>query len=229
MDSDHGRRSQLRGVLFDFEGTLVDFQWRLAAAHAEALETLAKFGLDGEHFGPDPDYAVLFNRTRDHDRCLGDRAPLGPCISLLAEIYDRYDADALTRWRLYPQTRAVLDTLAQAGCRLGVVSSIGRRTLLPALEKLGIAGFFRIVVSRDEVTKIKPHPEGLLKAAQDLALDAEALLYVGDSIKDVDAAHAAGMAACHLDGGEDRQGDAARSAPEYTIATIQELPAIVGV
>jgi phosphoglycolate phosphatase-like HAD superfamily hydrolase len=100
---------------------------------------------------------------------------------------------------------------------------------LPALEKLGIAGFFRIVVSRDEVTKIKPHPEGLLKAAQDLALDAEALLYVGDSIKDVDAAHAAGMAACHLDGGEDRQGDAARSAPEYTIATIQELPAIVGV
>ena len=39
---------KLKALIFDFEGTLVDFQWRLAEAEAEAGQLLAELGVTGD-------------------------------------------------------------------------------------------------------------------------------------------------------------------------------------
>ena len=208
---------QVDAVFFDFEGTVVDFQWQLAAAVDETLTALASAGLSRDLFGPQPGYASIYNRVVDLSS--GD----GSMLKTVDSIYDRYDQDALTRWRCYDDTLDVLSNLKQNNYPVALISNVGQVALMAALEKLGMKEYFDVVISRNEMTHIKPDPEGLLAACQRLALTPERVLFVGDSRNDVVATHAADMVSCYLVGGEDTPELLASFSPHLTIQKLGEL------
>ena len=81
-----------------------------------------------------------------------------------------------------------------------------------------------MVVCPDDVSKPKPHPEPLLKAAADLKLAAYQCWYVGDHIRDIDAARAAGMPSVaalfgYVEAGDDPQ----QWQADYSINQPQDL------
>ena len=95
-----------------------------------------------------------------------------------------------------PAAPALLPTalLAFAGkARVGMVSNVGRRALAAALNRFDFAPWLSPVVSRDEVTYMKPKAEGILRLLSDWQLAAGDVLFVGDSRADVFGARAAGM------------------------------------
>lgn len=190
-------------LLFDLEGTLTDFQWNLKGAAAEILDLLLKHGIDPDAFGANPDYARLFNTTQKMITTWPqDRAK--ELISRLNIVYNRYDADALSRWQLYPDTVSTLKTLFKSGYRMGVVSNCGRIAVDNVLKKFNLTSNFELIISRNEVTRVKPHPEGLLAACRILGLPPEDILFVGDSVNDILPANEIGMPSCFLNSGEAR-------------------------
>ncbi|NNF98994.1 MAG: HAD family hydrolase [Desulfobacteraceae bacterium] len=193
---------KIRGIFFDFEGTLVNFQWRIVPAIKEVLEALELLGVTPRMLGGNPNYAQILNRvydlTKGNDASAGTRA-----LDLVHEVYDRYDADALTRWQLLPEAHAVLTTLKARKFKLAMVSNIGEAVLSTAMEKLHIKPFFDCVISRNHVSYLKPHPGGLIAAAGQVGIRPHQVLFVGDSVNDIVAARDAGMHAGYLVGGED--------------------------
>ena len=190
-------------ILFDLEGTLVDFQWRLDEAVREILPVLADSGIDTRRYGPSPDYAGLFNTTLDltRDWNPGKSAQL---FDQLGVIYDKYDRDALSRWTPYPDTLSLLDSLAASGYCMGVVSNCGAQAVHTVLAKFRLSDYFDIILSRNEVSRIKPSPEGLILALERLGASPDQALFIGDSVNDILAAQAVPMASCFLSGGESR-------------------------
>jgi HAD superfamily hydrolase (TIGR01509 family) len=77
--------------------------------------------------------------------------------------------------------------------RLGVASSSNRRVIDAVLEKSGLARFFEVTVSSEEVPRGKPAPDVFLEAARRLAVPPERCAAVEDSGNGIRAAHAAGM------------------------------------
>jgi phosphoglycolate phosphatase len=219
--------SKVKEVLFDFEGTLVDFQWQLEPAVAETLGALSKAGFQRQWYGEKPGYAHIYNHTVDlanqgKGQGTSDSAP-----ALVDTIYDRFDADALTRWNLYPDTLEMLGTLRHQGFRMAVVSNVGKRSLQAAMEKLQLSHLIQVVISRDDVFKIKPHPEGLLTAAKALGVKPAEVLFVGDSRNDVGAARQAGMQAGYLRGGEDSPEAMALFPADIELDKLLQLPPIL--
>jgi phosphoglycolate phosphatase len=202
----------VQGVFFDFEGTLVTFQWNLAGALKETWEGLESLGISQQMLGGKLNYAELLNRVNelalDKDTPNGDRA-----LKLVHMVYDRYDADALTRWQRMPGAHHVLKTLREREYKVALITNVGATALRAALEKLDIQSFFACVVSRNHVSRLKPDLEGLIKAADQMEVLPGQVLFVGDSVNDVNAARNAGMLAGYLVGGEDR------------IVGVDELPA----
>jgi phosphoglycolate phosphatase len=188
-------------ILFDLEGTLVDFQWRLNDAVKEILPVLAGAGIDPALYGESPGYADLYNTTRDitSNWEFQKRAPL---FKQLTAIYDKYDQDALSRWLPYPEARPVLEKLSGFGYRMGVVSNCGTFAADTLLERFHLAGFFEITLSRNDVSYLKPDPEGLKKALKRLCAPVDKTLFVGDSINDILAAKKIFMPSCFLSCGE---------------------------
>src|SRR5207253_1557609 len=66
-----------------------------------------------------------------------------------------------------------------------------RRELRHTLEQFGVKKLFRRVITMDDVERLKPHPEGLLRLLN--GADPTAALYLGDNLDDALASQRAGV------------------------------------
>jgi HAD superfamily hydrolase (TIGR01509 family) len=206
-------------VLFDFEGTLVDFQWSLAAAEAELRAVLSDLGFDLTPFVRD-NYAVLRSRALD----LASSDDVRHRIEArFGEIYDRYDRDALTRWSLQRGAQELLQGLRTAGVRLALISNVGRLALGDALARLGLSTAFDAVVTRNDVGRAKPSGEGLRKALSLLHADPDRAMMVGDSLSDLFAARDAGVEVAILLGGENPPELIHQNQPDHVISCLNQV------
>ena len=224
---DSKKSLRVREIFFDFEGTLVDFQWQLIPAVNECVSVLVNAGFKKEWYGSNPSYAHIYNHTFDLTRKEKGKGGEPPALAIIDTIYDQYDADALTRWNLYPQTLEVVETLGKQGFRMGIISNIGKVALRTAMDRLDLSSRIEMVISRNDVKRLKPHPEGLIKAAEALQVDPAQILFIGDSRNDAKAARAAGMLAGYLRGGEDSPEDMAQFPTDLEIDNLGQLPSLL--
>lgn len=93
-----------------------------------------------------------------------------------------------------PGVSALLKNLHEAGIPCCVGSSTGRANIELALDVLGLRSLFRSIVSAEDVTEGKPHPDVFLKAAACLCLPPRACVVIEDAHAGIEAARAGGMA-----------------------------------
>lgn len=134
-----------KAVLFDFEGTLVDFQWQLQAAVDETVATLTEAGYATDSFGTTPSYVDIYNQSAQLIAAGSGICDGSESMRIIDSIYDAYDADAASRWQLYPDAVGVLKQLRSDGYRLGLVSNVGNAALTEAVARLGLVQSFEIV------------------------------------------------------------------------------------
>lgn len=214
----------IEAMLFDFEGTLVDFQWQLSAAIEETLAMLRKIGFTEDRI-----------QSRRYSTLMTEAMQAAVEIGLLPDqvrekigcVYDRYDEDALTRWALRPGGKDFLNTIKAKGMRTGLVSNVGRKTLTKALSKLGLEEFFDVALSRNDVLNLKPHPDGLNLAIQKLGISKENSIFLGDSLDDVNAARNAGIRIMIITDGENVKEDILAAKPDQVIQSYDELLRVV--
>jgi phosphoglycolate phosphatase len=181
---------RVRGVLFDLDGTLIDSAPDLAGAanrlradHGMAPLPLADLrpmvgsgarGMVGVAFGVAPGDA-RFEPLRD---------------AFLAH----YDACLLETTHPFDGVEAMLSALEAAGVPWGIVTNKATRFTAPIVAGLGLAQRAAVVVCGDTTPHSKPHPEPLWHAARAMGLAPQDVVYVGDDLRDAQAAKAAGMA-----------------------------------
>lgn len=92
-----------------------------------------------------------------------------------------------------PGALELVRSLQHAGIKQGLASSTPRENIRLVLGSLGLAGFFEAIVSSEDVSRGKPHPEVFLLSAQKLRVKPGNCLVIEDAIDGVRAAKAAGM------------------------------------
>ena len=112
-----------------------------------------------------------------------------------------FEAEAVPRTRLTPGAVAVLRRLPALGLPTGIVSSNAAPVVAAVLERERVSSAFGAIVGRDDVARLKPAPEGLLKCCAALGVRPGRCIYVGDSVSDIKAARAAGMTGFGVVGG----------------------------
>jgi len=210
----------VEAVLFDFEGTLVDFQWDLKGAVQEVLQRLNALGFPVDRL-QGKKYSILKNQA------MAIASEIGQSPEQVKEeidsIYDRFDADALLRWSLRPQAKEFLSSLKTSDIRTGLVSNVGEKAIEEGIKKLGLSSLFNILVSRNDVRHLKPNGEGIRLALKSLNIAKEKALFVGDSIDDIQAAKEAGLRVIIILGGENPRPDLLSGRPDFLIDDYGEL------
>lgn len=77
--------------------------------------------------------------------------------------------------------------------KLAIASSSSKKNVMIVINRFNLDGFFSCYITREDVTKIKPHPEIYLLTARKLDLSPSECLVIEDSIAGVSAAKSAGM------------------------------------
>ena len=140
-----------------------------------------------------------------------------------------YDISLATTPANMPETVKELSQIY----KLGLVTSRVRETTFADLTLAKLREYFGVVISYQDTTNHKPHPEPLLLAASKLEVKPAKCVYIGDVENDIICARAAGMKviiyAPSLRGQSDRQKQSNENFPnaDATFSNFKELPEVV--
>ncbi|BDG02761.1 haloacid dehalogenase type II [Anaeromyxobacter oryzae] len=223
-------RVPLRAAVFDAYGTLFD----VTSAAADAKDAL------GAHWQPLADLwrtkqlqyswlRGLAGRHADFRQVTGDALDFaleslgvgdGALRARLMTLYETLAA--------YPDARPALEALRRSGLPCAILSNGSPPMLAAATRSAGLTGLLDAILSVEEVGVYKPHPSVYRLAVDRLGLAPEEILFVSSNGWDAWGAKASGLtvAWCNRSG---QPPERLRPAPDFTIRSLAELPAIAGV
>lgn len=187
--------NRIKAFLFDLNGTMIDdMQYHIIAWH----HILNDLGAD-------------ISLERMKEECYGKNHELLERTfpgRFTAEEKDKmsYEKEEAYQKAFKPQLQLIngLERFLRQAKQHGIKMAIGSAAIMFnidfVLDSLSIRHYFDVLISADDVTHSKPHPETYLKCAQALSVKAAECLVFEDSPKGVDCAFNAGMPAVVIRG-----------------------------
>jgi len=213
------RVASVECVLFDLDGTLIDT--------IDMIRESMRYATGKVLGAPLPDEVLMRN--------------VGvPLIVQMREFSAEHADELLTTYREhnhrvhdvmvkeYPGVEAALEALLAAGLKLGIVTSKSRAVAMKGIDRFTLGRFFDTIVACDDVPVHKPEPYPLLFAAEQLGVDIERCVYVGDSPHDMSAAVAAGSISVAALWGAFTRDRVLEPGPDYEASSINDVVAILG-
>lgn len=172
-------------LLFDLDGTILNTEPAILESYRRLFEKYAP--------------NVEFDREKQV-------SVIGPPLSKMMKIYfPDQDTDALIKeyrainMKIHPDTvvamehaEEMLKTLKEQGYKLGIVTSKVEDITRLGLDITGLTQYFDVIVAENHVSRSKPDPEGLFMACKQMGIGHDSLIYVGDSLSDIQAGKNAG-------------------------------------
>ncbi len=180
------------GVIFDFDGVLVDsepmHEWAIAESVKDRGWTFSKQQFV-EHIVGKGDESAYVNIARWNGSTISEDE-IGALLRVKWALMER----GIVEGRFSVQPGAV-ECVRAAAARgpVGVCSGSVRSTVEPMLKVIGVHGLLGVIVTADDVAQSKPDPEGYRKAAAALGLDPRRTIAIEDTPTGIAAGKAAGL------------------------------------
>lgn len=180
-----------QGAVFDLDGTLLDSMgmWeqldrKFLSRRGIALPRDYTEKISGYGFAEAARYTIKRFNLKEKPEAL-----IGEWHALVAAEYKE-------RIVLNIGAKAYLEGLQAAGVRLAVATSLPVKLFTPCLERNGVAGLFKALLSTEMVARDKEYPDLFLAAAERLQVRPEECLVFEDVLPAIKSAKAAGMKVC---------------------------------
>ncbi len=180
----------IRGIIFDFDGLIVDTEWSVYQSWVEIFESHnANLPLDKwtsiigtselEHFDPFDELEQQFGRAVDRQH--------------LRQARQDREMELVIGQPILPGVEDYLQTAKSLNLKLGIASSSDRKWVKGNLGRLGLLHYFEILHTSDDVIRTKPDPALYKLALQSLTLLPKDAIVLEDFPNGVTAAKAAGI------------------------------------
>jgi phosphoglycolate phosphatase len=201
----------VKAVLLDWDGTLWDVLGFMLETYTDVFET----------FGIKPWTREQYREKFRHDwRDMLDDMGLTPYADYLIQHWE--EKIATERPLAYPWVNGFEKDLGKEYL-LGVVSSAPRKPLIRELDRNGIVGGMKVIVSGDDFQERKPSPIPLLYACSVLSVTPTECVYVGDMVEDIQACKKAGMPVIAVTWGLHSRSRLEAEKPDFIAETPSEL------
>ena len=219
----------LQALIFDFDHTLSDFgrwvEWRRARDDIGALYT--RYGVDAATVLRRGGSFSLIAALHDALAATATAAEAAAVREEAFRVLERYEWAGAERAALLRGAGTAIEDAARRGLALAIVSANAEQPIRRALERLGVADAFAVVVGRTTARPLKPEPDMHREALRVLGCDAGRALAVGDSPNDMKAAAAAGVLTIGVVGGEGSEADLFATGATYVLADLRALPTLL--
>lgn len=171
----------LECIIFDFDGVFVSLETDYPGLKAK-LREYARAEL-----GKDVDFSTLNGglRTLATD---GGRGTVDGAYAIVEE----YEARGSRNLRLDQAMLSILKA-AKSTKKTALFSMNMRATVRALLEEEGVLDCFDVIVTREDVSRYKPDPEGIIRIMNELGVEKSRVLFLGDRSVDAEAGKSAGV------------------------------------
>lgn len=206
----------MKYIIFDFDGTIGDSQ---ALIVKTLKDTMRKRGLEVKSdvecaatigLRLDEAFVQLFEMSVEESMA---------CAETYRVIFEENKQHLIVQ--PFPHVLETIHTLHRLGYQLAIASSRGSDSLFGYVKQMGIEDCISSIIAGDLVEHVKPAPDMVFKALEEMNGTVEEALVVGDMTYDVDMAHNAGAKACAVTYGNATREELKNA--EYIIDDFAEL------
>ncbi|WP_083398920.1 HAD-IA family hydrolase [Polynucleobacter sp. QLW-P1DATA-2] len=185
------------GIVFDLDGTLIDS----APVVADVLNGMRQqhskdaLGIDCYRSWSSEGGTVLVGNALD--------IPPKDAEQFVPEFRRRYFDYPTPFNSIYPGVIEMLRVFKSRNIRLAICSNKPENLCKKVLNEVNLDSYFDIVLGGDTLTKRKPDPLPLIHVINEIRINPNQILYVGDSLIDQNTARSAGIDFAFFAGGYD--------------------------
>lgn len=181
-------------MIFDVDGTLVSLKVDLEKLRSTTARELVRAGFDMSSMDVNALHTQeIIDRARQQVESGRVKVNFQSFRVDLNAALDQVEMEWNALAEPVPAAAEVLERLRAANIKLATLTNSGRKPSDWLLRRHDLLRHFDFTLTRDDVTALKPSPEGILQAIALMRLPREDVVYVGDSVIDVKAARAAGV------------------------------------
>ncbi len=215
-----GMQRNITTLLFDLDGTLIDTNELIISSYLHTLEQYFPGQFQREDVLPfmGPSLADVFHGL-DSEKA-----------EEMIQVYRTHNLeqhDLLVKE--FDGVFETVRTLHENGYKLAIVSTKKRDTVLKGLKLTHLEPFFKVVITMDEVEKVKPDPEPLNKAMHLLDSQPEETMMIGDNHHDILGGKNAGTATCGVAWSLKGKDHLQSYHPDFMLDHMSDLLNIIGV
>jgi len=164
--------------LFDVDGTLVTMELNFTQIKQEVHSILRNHGIPPDLLSESISVLETIKMGVEY---LQDHALDWEGLKEEAETYlEASELQAASRAIPIDGAEAILRLLREKKVKIGVITRNNRKVVMQVLKKSGLDKYVDIILARDDVEKVKPHPNHILTAIQHLHTTPERTVVVGD-------------------------------------------------
>lgn len=220
----------MKAVFFDFDGTIVRFMFDAQKALAEIIDVYKKSGLPQDLLKPDLRISEILNKVEEYlnaNPSKEDKERAEAFRGRSLQVIEKYEMASAVSTTLIDGVTTVLEELKKDGLKLVVITNNSEKPMRHALQKVGLEGFFDLILTRGSTQFIKPHPQPIQEALRRLRISVSEAVFVGDSPVDVKASHEAGVLAIGITTGVGSEEVLKANGAKYVISSMEKLIPIV--
>jgi HAD superfamily hydrolase (TIGR01509 family) len=213
-----GRRiKEFEGVIFDFDGTLVDASQAICISFNTVLRNHDIPALDEEEVR-----AMIGRPLREMFSSVFPDAGPEEIAGFLAEYRNVFHPISPSLSRPLPGALELLKELSGV-VKTGIVTSRTSYGAIRILEGWTMAEHIHTVVGIEHVVRPKPHPEPVLLALSRLGLKAGDSVMIGDTTDDIYSAKGAGLVAVGITTGVQKRNQLMLAGADLVVDSLVDL------
>lgn len=208
-------KKRIHGIIFDLDGTLIE------AYDAIYLGLEEVFQRSGREVFP---YDKLNRYLKsDLESTLGQFFSPGEVPHMIPIMRQKYEEVYLDHTRFLNGAQEVLGRLHNRGVLLGVASNKFGRFSRGALNHLGVSSLFKSVIGAGDVPRNKPFPDMIHAALREMGLLPEEVVFVGDTLTDIETGKEAGVDVYALPTGFHTRKELSQKRPKRILRSLPDL------
>ena len=217
----------IKALIFDLDGTLVSFNLDVTSCRKEVIQYLAEQDLPNNLFSMKETVFDMLVTTKKYLESNLNQKNFFEIKKKVESIVENYEKKSAKNTILFPGTSETLKKLKDLNLKLALCTIRGKMTTNFILTRFNIENFFDSVITRENVTEIKPHPEHLRVVLKSLLVLPKDSIMVGDSTKDVVCANLLNVLSVGVTTGISSKKDLIQSGAHYIVSSANDVPKLI--
>jgi len=218
----------IKAVIFDLDGTIVNFNIDYKAVRADVIQFLTNQGFPSSILSMNES---IFEMLKKVEICLRNNGEEEQQITKVKEdalsVANRHELEAAHSTSLMPGVLEALKELKKMGLKTALFTVNSEKSTSYILRCFRLKRFFDAVITREYVLAVKPDPAHLEAVLKALGVKPEEAVVVGDGVGDMKCAKELDVVAVGMTTGISSPEELTRAGATYLVSSFTELLTII--